>query len=169
MKQLDRKAIILFFIQNIFVYGFVLFIFIILVVPFLPSYTYNFDASNFKNAYEKLMIDLMYVGPFFLLFCYIWAVLTYHFYRYELSEIGFKKESGVLYKRYVTIPYNKIQNIDIHQGVLARLLNISDLKIQTAGSTTVSNVYGDAEGILPGISMVEAQNLRDKLVELSKK
>ena len=44
----------------------------------------------------------------------------------------------MIWKRYVTIPYDRIQNVDIYRGVLARLLGLSDLNIQTAGTTSGS-------------------------------
>src|SRR3989344_4147735 len=81
-----------------------------------------------------------------ILLTYIWARLSYHFYRYELTKEGFRKESGVISKSYVTIPYNRIQNVDIYRGVMARLLGLSSLWIQTAGISGMVR----AEGLLPG-------------------
>ncbi len=99
---------------------------------------------------------------------YFWARLSYHFYRYELSELGFRKESGVILKSYVTIPYDHIQNVDIYRGILARILGLSDLQIQTAGASAVMGRYGargmGAEGRLPGLSHEMAEQLRDELI-----
>ena len=100
---------------------------------------------------------------------YIWAKLSYHFYKYELTELGFRKESGVIWKKYVTIPYARIQNVDINRGIIARLLGLSDLHIQTAGASANISRYGfsgiNAEGRLPGVSRVDAEVLRDELVK----
>jgi len=99
---------------------------------------------------------------------FVWAKLTYHFYRYELTENGFRKEYGVIYKKYVTIPYGRIQNIDIYRGILSRILGLSDLNIQTAGSSAVVGKYGalgiGAEGRLPALSKDEAEKVRDELI-----
>ena len=70
---------------------------------------------------------LSIIIPIFLILCFIWAKLTYRFYRYESTDLGFRKESGVIYKKYVTIPYDRIQNVDIYRGILARILGLSDL------------------------------------------
>jgi len=105
----------------------------------------------------------------FLVLCFIWAKLTYHFYRYELLDTGFRKESGVIYKKYVTVPYDRIQNVDINRGILARILGLSDLNIQTAGASATVSRYrimgGGAEGRLPAVSMAVAEQLRDELIQ----
>src|SRR3990167_3650621 len=110
--------------------------------------------------------------PAYLPFCFIWAKLTYHFYRYELIDSGFRKESGGIYKKYVTIPYDRIQNVDIHRGILARLLGLSDLNIQTAGFSATVGRYGvggaSAEGRLPGTSREVSEQLRDELIQRSR-
>lgn len=96
-----------------------------------------------------------------LILAFIWSKLTYRFYRYELTEAGFRKELGVIYKKYVTIPYDRIQNVDIYRGILARMLGLSDLNIQTAGA---SGAIG-AEGRLPGLSREVAEQVRDELIK----
>lgn len=106
------------------------------------------------------------IGIVVLLINFFWAKLTYKYYRYELREDGFRKEHGVIWKKYVTIPYERIQNVDIYRGLLARIFGLSDLHIQTAGmSTGVGSYGGGAEGRLPGLSPEIAEQLRDELVK----
>ena len=121
---------------------------------------------------------MAYVGPFIfiiLLFAtllFFWAKLSYRFYKYELTDDGFRKELGVIYKKYVTIPYDRIQNVDIYRGILARILGLSDLHIQTAGASAQVSRYGwlagGAEGRLPGLSKEDAEKLRDELIRRAK-
>jgi uncharacterized membrane protein YdbT with pleckstrin-like domain len=96
----------------------------------------------------------------FIYILYFWARLAYKAYRYDLTEEGFRKECGVIYKQYINIPYNRIQNIDIHRGILSRFLGLSELRIQTAGMGSTRS-----EGILPGLSAQEAENLRNQLLK----
>lgn len=104
---------------------------------------------------------------------YLTAKLTYKFYLYELADNGFKKESGIIWKRYVTIPYEKIQNVDITRGVIERILGLSTLKIQTAGAsapmikTSMGIFHQESEGLLPGLDEKTAEELRDELVRRS--
>ncbi len=167
MKQLHPKAVWLFFASFLFQGLFYAFLVTIWSLSVLPS-------IFMEEGYFQLNIFLLWmvvVVVVFSVLAFVWAKLSYHFYRFEISELGFKKESGVIWKKYVTVPYSRIQNVDINRGILARLLGLSDLFIQTAGnSATVSRVgvFGaGAEGRLPGISKIEAEALRDELVRLA--
>lgn len=155
MQQLDPKAVWLFFLRSIFGFMFIAFwIWFGFIVPLTESLA------------ETLGIGLV-VFLVVLAISFAWAKLSYHFYRYELTDAGFRKELGVISKKYVTIPYDRIQNVDIYRGILARILGLSDLNIQTAGmSAGVSSVSGGgAEGRLPAVSREIADQLRDELIQ----
>ncbi len=127
---------------------------------FSGSMTFNGQPVNplaFMWFAVKTVVALL------LILSYIWARLSYRFYRYELRDNGFRKESGVIYKSYVTIPYDRIQNVDVYRGILARMLGLSDLHIQTAGAGTMLG-----EGRLPGLSHEVAEQLRDELINRSR-
>lgn len=92
--------------------------------------------------------------------CYVWAYLSYTTYKYELADDAFRKESGVINKKYVAIPYDRIQNIDIDRGLLSRILGLSAISVQTAGLGGA----GGSEGLLPGLSVDQAQKIREELL-----
>lgn len=171
MKQLDPKAVWFFFFS--FVLG-----------SFIPVIFLSIWGAAFLGGVSGIAITSLNNGgefsfgflnwlwvtiPAFLVLCFVWAKLTYHFYRYELLDTGFRKESGVIYKIYVTVPYDRIQNVDINRGILARILGLSDLNIQTAGASATISRYGiiggGAEGRLPAVSMGVAEQLRDELIQ----
>ena len=95
----------------------------------------------------------------------MWSRLTYHYYRYEFTETALKKEHGVVWKKYVSIPYDRIQNIDVYRGIIARLLGLPDLQIQTAGGIAAGSYGSFAEGRLPGLSKEDAERLREELIQ----
>ncbi len=116
-----------------------------------------------------LLIFLIITG-FWIFLIHICAKLSYKNYKYELTEDGFRKELGVLRKKYVTIPYERIQNVDIYRSIIARILGLSDLNIQTAGASGYpggGRGYG-AEGRLPGLSKEDAEQVRDELIHRAK-
>lgn len=162
MKQLDPKSVWLFFFSFIWRW------FILLVGLALYGIVILLNADKGVPSFGFLKL-LWVVIPALLIFFWLWAKLTYHFYRYELREDGFRKELGVIWKKYVTIPYDRIQNVDIYRGVIARILGLSDLNIQTAGASAQVSRYGTwglgAEGRLPGLSREVAEQLRDELVK----
>jgi len=168
MQKLDQKAIWLFFF-NFVIKGFFFLIFLIL-------FGISFFIKADQNGIGIFVLPSWWWAIVFiyLSICYIWAELSYRFYKYELTETGFRKESGILYKRYVTIPYERIQNIDINRGIIAQLLGLSSLNIQTAGSSAVMGKNGfmsgvGAEGQLPGLSKEIANQVRDELIKRTRK
>ena len=146
MKQLDPKAIWLFFMRYIFIT-------IFLVALFNTFFAYFFFLTTKVDENKVPLGEFLWSGFTYsigwtlifsilgFIFSYIWARLSYNFYRYELHDNGFRKELGVIWKKYVTITYDRIKNVDIYRGIWARLFGLSDLHIQTAGMSTVGK-YG---------------------------
>ncbi|HEU0085604.1 MAG TPA: PH domain-containing protein [Candidatus Paceibacterota bacterium] len=162
MKHLDPKALWLFVLAFI-----PRFIFIIWILGAILSSFWITEEPQ-QVSWGPLTVALIIYILFVVGVSYVWARLTYKYYRYELAENGFKKESGVIYKKYVTIPYDRIQNVDIYRGIIDRLLGLSDLQIQTAGGGMMGGrgMRGmGSEGRLKGLSAVDAEKMRDELVE----
>ncbi len=167
MKQLDPKAVWLFFLSSVLpslipilllsIYGGV-------ILSLFNSPLNNDNEFSFKLL-SSFFSWLWIIFPVSIALSFVWAKLTYHFYRYELTDAGFRKESGVIYKKYVTIPYDRIQNVDIYRGILARILALSDLHIQTAGMSSMMGVGISVEGQLPALSKEDAEQLRDELIQ----
>jgi len=161
MTQLDPKAVWLFFVR-----------FMLFSLPlFVPLFFFGVLASlgikdDDGDTIPSIFSFSWVLIPILIILCYVWARLTNYYYRYELTDAGFRKELGVIYKRYVTIPYDRIQNVDIYRGILARILGLSDLNIQTAG-TSAPTIMG--EGRLPGLSKEEAERLRNELVDRARR
>lgn len=155
-KQLDRKAVWLFFINNFLSCLIILTVFVICPLSFA-----------FLEYSSNVEIVIIFVGSvlfllLFIIFAYVWALLMYKNYWYELTDNSFRKEYGVIAKKYVSIPYARIQNVDIYRGLLSRIIGLSDLNIQTAGAS-IQTVAG--EGRLPAISQEDAEELRDELIK----
>lgn len=170
MKQLDPKAKWLFFIQYTIGTFFSLFFTVCFFGFFAVGALSEVFEGSESGVFDSIgfIIALCCILPYIasIAFSYLWAQLSYNNYKYELTEDGFRKESGVLFKKYVTIPYERIQNVDIYRGIFARMLELSDLHIQTAGmSYSSSNPSGMTEGRLPGLNRETAEKLRDQLVK----
>ena len=162
MEKLHPKAVWLFFFQFLFAFGFLgFFVVILFIVPFLATIQKAITQETIALPYGWLtLFFLLYV-----IFCYIWAKLTYRFWGYELSEDAIKIEKGVIWKKYISIPYGRVQNVDIYRGVFARLLGLSDLQIQTAGYSGYRRHGMGTEGRLPGLDPQIAEQLREELVK----
>ncbi len=151
LQQLDPKAIWVFFFKWLLIF------FIIIWMLGFRILVAFFEWFLWLAVLATLLAVVL---------AYIWARLTYYFYHYELTEEGFRKDFGVVIKKYTTIPYERIQNINIHRNVLDRILGLSSLKIFTAG--TGGQGQSGAEGFLPGLSKDTAEELRNQLIHLSR-
>jgi len=145
-RQLHPRAIWLFFFNSIiawiFIGGYVA-----IQIAFIAS-----DAGKEPGNFFSWTFFVWFIIIFIaiLILAYIVAKLSYRFYRFELVDGEYKAERGIIWKRYVSIPYERIQNVDIYRGVLDRLLGLSVLNIQTAGYSAVGG-KGGSEGRLPGL------------------
>ena len=86
----------------------------------------------------------------------------YRNYTYELDKDAFRKEFGILTKRRTSIPYERIQNVDIIAPLLYRIFGLAQVNVQTAGGS--SYALNGSEGRLPGVSKAEAEKLQAELI-----
>lgn len=155
MRKLSNTAVYSFYFSYLFVTLFLSYLAIGFYLFTLQS------ADNYATIYTNtILFGLIWTAVVFI-GAFIWARLSVINYGYELAEEGFKKESGILIKRYVAIPYSKVQNVDIYRGIIDRLLGLSTLVIQTAG------ISGQvmSEGLLPGLSAQEAIKVREEILK----
>ncbi len=155
MRKLSSTAVYSFYFSYLFVTLFLSYISIGFYLFALQS------LDNYSTIYTNTILFALIWTALVFIVAFIWARLSVANYGYELSEDGFKKESGILAKRYVAIPYSKVQNIDIYRSVVDRLLGLSTLIIQTAG------ISGQvmSEGLLPGLSAQEAVKVREEILK----
>jgi membrane protein YdbS with pleckstrin-like domain len=66
---------------------------------------------------------------------------------------------GLMYQRFVSVPYGRMQLVDINRGPVARLVGLSELRFVTAAAATGV--------VIPGLTSADAESLRDNLVELA--
>jgi len=80
-----------------------------------------------------------------MIICHMWAPLYWKNYSFSIQDERIIIKRGVISKRKVSIPYERIQNVNIVKGVLDRIYKVSNIQIETAGS---SGVEGTFQGIL---------------------
>ena len=61
------------------------------------------------------------------------SILKYLNFKFHLSDTDFHLDRGIINKESIVIPKSKIQNVYIQQNFLQQLINVSSLKIETAG------------------------------------
>ncbi|MBB5633319.1 hypothetical protein BKA04_001542 [Cryobacterium mesophilum] len=78
---------------------------------------------------------------------------------YQLRDDDLLFRRGILFQRFVAVPYGRMQLVDINRGPLSRMLGLSELKFVTAAASTGVTI--------PGLREADADELRDKLVALA--
>ncbi len=86
----------------------------------------------------------------------LWPALEYRAFRYAVREHDLLVRSGVLFRRWSSIPLGRIQHVDTRQGPLERALGLSRLQVYTAAGMS-------ADGSIPGLAEEDAERLRDEL------
>lgn len=78
---------------------------------------------------------------------------------YLLREDDLLFRRGIMWQRFVAVPYGRMQLVDINRGPLARAFGLAELKFVTASP---------AAGVtIPGLPLEEAEGLRDHLVSVA--
>ncbi|GAA4747890.1 PH domain-containing protein [Sphingomonas daechungensis] len=75
-------------------------------------------------------------------------------FQFRVGENEIRIDSGILSRTHRSIPFDRIQDVDITQGPLARVLGLARVQFETGGSG------GKEEGVLHSISLERAEELR---------
>jgi len=136
----------------------ILFSFIIggFIIPSLlvSLFTQSFSTGLILSA---ILISLIFV----IIFGEIYARLAYNNWFYEFTDDGLRLERGIIWKRYSNVPYERIQNVDVHRGIIARIFGFSSIMIQTAGYSA----RAQSEGNIPALSINESEKVREFIMK----
>ena len=167
MKKLDPRALIYFFI-DFFIQSAAFALLVIVVIGLFMAGR----AGIFINASGTLNTDIsQYIGfiyylaglfLIYLVLVFIWAIFYYSNYGYELTADSVKQQIGVISRKYTGIPYDNIQDVDIYQDVLMRILGIGMVSIETASKDPGEAGTGTT---LFALSISDAQALRDEIMK----
>ena len=115
-----------------------------------------------KDSYSAIQVYLGIAG--IIIFIAIIAFLRYWFFKfyidYKLEE--FVIENGILNKTKTTIPFHKIQKVNIDQSLIQRVFNVYKVELDTAGSDK-------KEASISAISQEMAVELKQHLLENTNK
>lgn len=77
---------------------------------------------------------------------------------YALREHDISYKSGLLYQKQITIPFNRVQHVEIYEGALLRLFGLCRIEFFTAGGS-----FGDLK--IPGLPLDEANKIKTYVIE----
>jgi membrane protein YdbS with pleckstrin-like domain len=100
------------------------------------------------------LILLLIFGLYSIIYFYLGA--AYHHFSYFMNETGLYIHQGVIWRRKIVVPLNRVQHTDVTQGPIARKYKLAELIVHTAGTR---NASVKIEGIL----QTDAEDLRESL------
>ena len=82
-------------------------------------------------------------------------VLYWRRFEYRVGETEIRIDSGIFSRTHRSIPFDRVQDVDITQGPVARLLGLAKVRFETGASA------GEDEGVLQAITLDRAEALRE--------
>lgn len=91
-----------------------------------------------------------------LVFLFVRAYLIYRTFQFKIENNYFILKQGILKKTNTAIPFDRIQNINFKQNIIQQLINVYQVSLETAGSSTT-------EIAIKALSFKDAQLLKDQM------
>jgi putative membrane protein len=112
-------------------------------------YTY----AKYSNGMQSTIIM---VGTFLSLL----SILQYWFYHYWIQEDTIEIKEGVVFKNHRKIPYSRIQNVNVLQNPLHRILKVATLQLESASG-------GKPEAVMRVVSLQTVEIIKEKVRDSS--
>lgn len=108
------------------------------------TYSYRGDGST-----ENIMIAAGIIIPAF-------SILQYWFYHYWIKQDKIEIREGIIFKKSRKIPYTRIQNVNVSQNLLQRLLNVATLQLESASG-------GKPEAVMRVVGLDVVEHIKQKV------
>ncbi len=89
----------------------------------------------------------------------LWGILSWWRYTYRIEDGELRIEHGVIFRKKRYIPIERIQTIDLEEGILHRLFRVVRLRVDTA-----RGLGAEAEARLHAVRREEAERIRELLL-----
>lgn len=137
-----------------------LFIFIILLVTdivFFNEFINEIIQNNLNLSFNIPTAVLpILIFTFLVVYNIIIILIGYHFWEFEIKENEIELQKGIFTKIKTTVPFNRIQHIDLRQNIVERFFELASIFIYTAG-TKGSDLY------IPGLPKYYSEYLSENL------
>jgi membrane protein YdbS with pleckstrin-like domain len=128
ITKVDFKSIEKRYLKVILINTFVAFLMLFLVVC----------LGDYKGLFELLENTMWIYLSLMLCFVLVLLIKTIEFkkrkYAVREKDISYKK--GVLFRSMTTVPFNRIQHLEIDEGPISRFLGLVSLSVFTAGDSS---------------------------------
>ncbi|PLR95576.1 hypothetical protein CVD19_14185 [Bacillus sp. T33-2] len=130
-----------------------------LVIPFLVFVVFGSKGTNWDLFY--LAASVLTVIAIFVL-----GILSWYRFTYRIENGELRIEYGIFVRKKRYIPFERIQSLDVSEGMLQRLFGLVKVKVETAGSGGMG--VQDGEAVLGAITRQDADFIHEYLVSIKK-
>ena len=116
----------------------------------------GYAAIGYLAVSGKLQTAL-YGAAALVAFTAIGILLYWRRFSFHVGRSEIRIDSGIISRKQSSIPFDRIQDVDITQGPLARVLGLAKVKFETGASGAGP---GAAESVLHAITLERAQEIR---------
>lgn len=100
-----------------------------------------------------ILAAIISAAAIIILYSFIISILGFPKKGYLLREKDISYKTGIIFYKQISVTFNRIQHVEVSQGVLGKLFGLSSVKIFTAG--------GSASDLsIPGLITADAQKLK---------
>jgi hypothetical protein len=128
-----------------------------LVVALIPMTLFAGFAASFAIGWEAALWLVGGLVLVELLYTLWWPSLSYERYTWELRPDALILGQGVLWRDRTAIPRGRVQHVDVRQGPIEQWFGLARVHVHTASGL-------GADGVVPGLTLADAEHLRDELV-----
>ena len=123
----------------------------------------------YTGAGLTVILDLSILILIFM-FSYLYSLAWVHFFDFNFDFEKGTMTSGVIARQTKIIYYNRVQNININQSFMERILGIYSINIETAaaGNTLPNQAQVRQNPTIVGLSKDNAEKLKNFLIEKTK-
>lgn len=93
-----------------------------------------------------------------ILFIVVISVMGFPKKGYLLRERDISYKTGLIYYKQISVPFNRVQHVEVSQGILLKIFDLSSIKIYTAGGSA-------SDFSIPGLAVADAQKLKTFISE----
>lgn len=130
-----------------------------MLIPFVIFVVFGSRGTNWDTYYLFGSI-----GAVLLIF--VFGVLSWYRFTYRIEQGELRIEYGLIVRKKRFIPFERIQSLDLSEGILQRLFGLVKVKVETAGSGGMG--LQDGEAVLTAITKQDAKEIHDYLVSIKK-
>jgi len=115
-----------------------------------------------KKSIGSLQTYFFMVVGLLLVVILIRAILLFLNFRFKVTDNDFVLHKGIINKSRISIPFDKIQNINFKQNLVQQIINVVEVEIETAGDKSV-------EIAITALSREKAKALKNLLLSKTTK